>query len=60
MTHDGWKAELRRLKGSATRARTKLKACKLSLADKLVLKREVLNADEAVRLHKLYYHDLVQ
>ena len=45
------------LKGAVTRAKTKVKACG-SLADKLEAMTAVRNAEEALRQHKLRFHEL--
>lgn len=45
------------LKGAVTRAKTKVRACG-TLAEKLEALNVVRNAEEALRQHKLRYHEL--
>ncbi|WP_454862498.1 hypothetical protein [Paraburkholderia fungorum] len=59
MTEAEWAKERTRLTAAATRARTKLQNSKVTLAEKLVLKAAVAEADEALRKHKLNYFELV-
>lgn len=49
--------EATRLKAAITRAKTKVKASG-TLANKLVAKQAVKDAEEQLRLHRLNYHEL--
>ncbi|MGP0171283.1 hypothetical protein ACSVIJ_05295 [Pseudomonas sp. NCHU5208] len=58
MTEAQWKTEASRLKGAITRARTKVTKV-VTLAEKIEAKAVQKAAEEALRQHKLNYHELV-
>lgn len=58
MTPQEYDKEMRRLKGAVTRAKNKAKQ-PMSLADKLLRLRDVVDAEKALHNHKLNFHTLV-
>lgn len=58
MTDSEWKKEAARLKGAVTRARSKVKKA-VMLAGKIEARENQKLAEEALRIHKLNYHELV-
>jgi len=58
MTPEQHAKEASRLKGAITRAKTAL-AKPITLADKIVAKQKVRQAEDALNEHKLNYYELV-
>ncbi|MEL0169846.1 MAG: hypothetical protein VW877_17135 [Pseudomonadaceae bacterium] len=58
MTDAEWNKEAARLKGAVTRAKSKAKAAPM-LAEKIAARAVQKEAEEALRLHRLNYYDLV-
>tara|TARA_Y100000780_G_scaffold200726_1_gene192854 strand:- start:2640 stop:2819 length:180 start_codon:yes stop_codon:yes gene_type:complete len=58
MTDAEWKKEEARLKGAVTRAKSKVKTVG-TLAEKITVREVQKKAEEALRLHRLSYFDLV-
>lgn len=58
MTREEWKKEESRLKGALTRSKTKVRTVS-TLAEKIEAKVFVVRADEALRIHRLNYYELV-
>jgi hypothetical protein len=58
MTDAEWKKEAARLQGAATRAKSKVKKVTM-LADKIEAREAQKAAEEALRMHKLNYYELV-
>lgn len=58
MTDAEWKKEANRLKAAVTRAKSRVKTV-VTLAEKIAARDVQKEAEEALRLHKLNYYELV-